>query len=238
MRGQPDLYGRALRVTETGFADEIAAAASLLMGAGRRGATRRPGARTELERRGHDGRRPGALRRRGSVPLTSRRIPDARGRTLGRRRRRQARARLEPRAARPANSSWSPTPATTSSISACRSRPTRHADVRARRPRRHRSAAGAGATKPGPSWRRSRRSAARPGSSSATAISPPMSSARDGCAAGETLSAITADFCGRLGIATRVAADDRRPRPHAACVPRRAGSTSRIISCAGAASRR
>jgi coenzyme F420-0:L-glutamate ligase/coenzyme F420-1:gamma-L-glutamate ligase len=32
LRGQPDLYGRALRVTETGFADEIAAAASLLMG--------------------------------------------------------------------------------------------------------------------------------------------------------------------------------------------------------------
>jgi coenzyme F420-0:L-glutamate ligase/coenzyme F420-1:gamma-L-glutamate ligase len=31
-RGRPDLYGRALRVTETGFADEIAAAASLLMG--------------------------------------------------------------------------------------------------------------------------------------------------------------------------------------------------------------
>jgi coenzyme F420-0:L-glutamate ligase/coenzyme F420-1:gamma-L-glutamate ligase len=32
MRGRPDLYGRELRVTQTGFADEIAAAASLLMG--------------------------------------------------------------------------------------------------------------------------------------------------------------------------------------------------------------
>jgi coenzyme F420-0:L-glutamate ligase / coenzyme F420-1:gamma-L-glutamate ligase len=32
MRGHPDLYGRALRVTEIGVADEIAAAASLLMG--------------------------------------------------------------------------------------------------------------------------------------------------------------------------------------------------------------
>jgi coenzyme F420-0:L-glutamate ligase/coenzyme F420-1:gamma-L-glutamate ligase len=32
MRGQPDLYGRALRVTQTGFADEIAAAATLVMG--------------------------------------------------------------------------------------------------------------------------------------------------------------------------------------------------------------
>lgn len=32
MRGQPDLFGRKLLVTETGFADEIAAAAGLLMG--------------------------------------------------------------------------------------------------------------------------------------------------------------------------------------------------------------
>lgn len=32
LRGRPDLYGRTLRVTETGFADEIAGAASLLMG--------------------------------------------------------------------------------------------------------------------------------------------------------------------------------------------------------------
>ncbi|MGA8398756.1 MAG: coenzyme F420-0:L-glutamate ligase [Stellaceae bacterium] len=31
-RGYPDLFGRALEVTETGFADEIAAAASLVMG--------------------------------------------------------------------------------------------------------------------------------------------------------------------------------------------------------------
>lgn len=37
LRGQPDLYGRALRVTETGFGDEIAAAASLLMGQGNEG---------------------------------------------------------------------------------------------------------------------------------------------------------------------------------------------------------
>ena len=32
LRGQPDLFGRPLRVSEIGFADEIAAAASLLMG--------------------------------------------------------------------------------------------------------------------------------------------------------------------------------------------------------------
>jgi coenzyme F420-0:L-glutamate ligase / coenzyme F420-1:gamma-L-glutamate ligase len=32
LRGRPDLYGRPLHTSETGFADEIAAAASLLMG--------------------------------------------------------------------------------------------------------------------------------------------------------------------------------------------------------------
>ena len=32
LRGKPDLHGRPLQVTETGFADEVAAAASLLMG--------------------------------------------------------------------------------------------------------------------------------------------------------------------------------------------------------------
>ncbi|HXQ53965.1 MAG TPA: coenzyme F420-0:L-glutamate ligase [Stellaceae bacterium] len=37
LRGRPDLHGRELRVSETGFADEIAAAASLLMGQGDEG---------------------------------------------------------------------------------------------------------------------------------------------------------------------------------------------------------
>jgi coenzyme F420-0:L-glutamate ligase/coenzyme F420-1:gamma-L-glutamate ligase len=32
LRGKPDLFGSALRVTQTGFADEIASAASLVMG--------------------------------------------------------------------------------------------------------------------------------------------------------------------------------------------------------------
>ncbi len=32
LRGRPDLHGRALQFTETGFADEVAAAASLVMG--------------------------------------------------------------------------------------------------------------------------------------------------------------------------------------------------------------
>jgi coenzyme F420-0:L-glutamate ligase/coenzyme F420-1:gamma-L-glutamate ligase len=32
LRGRPDLFGQALRVTQTGFADEVACAASLIMG--------------------------------------------------------------------------------------------------------------------------------------------------------------------------------------------------------------
>jgi coenzyme F420-0:L-glutamate ligase/coenzyme F420-1:gamma-L-glutamate ligase len=38
LRGAPDLYGRRLQVSETAFADEIAAAASLLMGQAREAA--------------------------------------------------------------------------------------------------------------------------------------------------------------------------------------------------------
>jgi coenzyme F420-0:L-glutamate ligase / coenzyme F420-1:gamma-L-glutamate ligase len=38
LRGHPDLFGRRLQVTETGFADEIAAAAGLLMGQADEGA--------------------------------------------------------------------------------------------------------------------------------------------------------------------------------------------------------
>ena len=37
LRGRPDLFGRALRVSMTGFADEIAAAAGLVMGQGAEG---------------------------------------------------------------------------------------------------------------------------------------------------------------------------------------------------------
>ena len=47
-RGHPDLFGRKLEVTETGFADEIAAAASLVHGAGRRGDADRAGPRPQL----------------------------------------------------------------------------------------------------------------------------------------------------------------------------------------------
>jgi coenzyme F420-0:L-glutamate ligase / coenzyme F420-1:gamma-L-glutamate ligase len=37
LRGQPDLFGRTLQSTEVGLADELAAAASLIMGQGREG---------------------------------------------------------------------------------------------------------------------------------------------------------------------------------------------------------
>jgi coenzyme F420-0:L-glutamate ligase / coenzyme F420-1:gamma-L-glutamate ligase len=37
LRGHPDLYGRALRITVVGSADELASAASVLMGQGREG---------------------------------------------------------------------------------------------------------------------------------------------------------------------------------------------------------
>ncbi len=38
LRGEPDLFGRALKISETGFADEIAATATLVMGQGAEGA--------------------------------------------------------------------------------------------------------------------------------------------------------------------------------------------------------
>ena len=37
LRGNPDLFGRPLRITEIGLADELAAAASLVMGQGAEG---------------------------------------------------------------------------------------------------------------------------------------------------------------------------------------------------------
>ena len=56
--------------------------------------------------------------------------------------------------------------------------------------------------------------------------------------AGEPLSAITADFCRRLGVAPRVAAGDRRPPCAPDCERMRDGSTSRIISSACNAGRK
>ena len=56
-RGEKDMSGRPLEVTEVGFADAVAAAAVLAMGEAAEGASRRPRARPRLERRSR-GRRP------------------------------------------------------------------------------------------------------------------------------------------------------------------------------------
>ena len=91
----------------------------------------------------------------------------------------------------------------------------RHADVHAGRPRQYRSSAGAGRTRPGRSWRRSRRSAARTGSASAIAILRFMSSARAGSRPGETLSADHRRLLPPPRRRSPRAADDRRSRAHA-----------------------
>ena len=120
LRGRPDLFGRKLEVSVIGFADEIAAAASLVMGqadealAG--GADTRACAGPLRNRR-----RPASF-----VPQT--RIcfdePGSCGRSLRRHRGRQARAGPQPdRTGRTISSSW-PMSATISSISGCISRRT------------------------------------------------------------------------------------------------------------------
>ena len=70
LRGQPDLFGRTLEVSIIGFADEIAAAASLLQGPGSGGAAGGAGARAELDCADRAGGRAGATARGGSVPVT------------------------------------------------------------------------------------------------------------------------------------------------------------------------
>ena len=51
LRGAPDLFGESLKVTLTGFADQIASAANLVAGGGRRGRTGRTRAGARMERR-------------------------------------------------------------------------------------------------------------------------------------------------------------------------------------------
>ena len=150
-RGEKDLSGRPLEVTEVGFADAVAAAAVLAMGEAAEG---RPAALV----RGLDWSAParpaggaGAARGRGPVPMSApaaarhamSRCPAAVG---------GAKLSLGPGAAAAASGSpSSSTPATTSSTWACTSRPTstprstRWPASSTRRP------AGAGATRPGPS---------------------------------------------------------------------------------------
>ena len=114
----------------------------------------------------------------------------------------------------------------------------RHAALHPRRPRQSRNSAGAGATRPGPSWRRSKRSAARPGSSLgdgdlATHVERTrrLARRREPVADHRRFPPPPRD----LGAAV---ADERRPRCARGCGPTRAGSTSRTISCGCAALRR
>ena len=212
-RGQPDLFGRTLEVTETGFADEIAAAASLLHGPGRRGdavvlvrglawsaprATPRALVRPDASTTCSD--EPAAAWfwrcRAGSAAPSWRSglYPRAAARTLDRGR--QYRRRF--RASRPRDLARS-----------------RHAALYAVRAGQPASSAGAGAARPGISWRRSKRSAARPGSGSATATSPPMSSARGGSRAGETPVGDHRRFPPPPRHRRAARADERRPGAHA-----------------------
>ena len=69
MRGQPDLNGRILRVTEIGHADEIAAAASLSDGTGRRRPAGRDRAWPWAARPRRQRGRTGAAQAHGSLPL-------------------------------------------------------------------------------------------------------------------------------------------------------------------------
>ena len=78
LRGTPDLFGRELRSTEVGIADEIAAAASHADGPGRRRHAGRAAARAQSSRRGRIGRRPDPLARARPVPLRGRTMTDER----------------------------------------------------------------------------------------------------------------------------------------------------------------
>ena len=54
LRGKPDLFGRALRITQVGLADELAAAASLLMGQADEATPHRPDSRCRATNRARD----------------------------------------------------------------------------------------------------------------------------------------------------------------------------------------
>ena len=194
LRGQPDLFGRTLEVSIIGFADEIAAAASLLQGQAAE-------AQPVVLVRGLTGRRP--MRRPPNWCARRRRICSGdRRRTVRRRRRRQAGARPQPRAAGRGTAGRLPTPATISSISACRISPdidtVMYTLAGAGQPA---NSAGAARDETWSFMETTRkRSAARPGSAWATAILPLHVERTRRLQAGETLSAITADLCRGLAL--------------------------------------
>ena len=93
LRGQPDLFGRTLEVTDHRLCRRDRRRRLAGAGPGRRGAAGRAGARPRLVGAGCAGRRAGAPAGGGSVPMTVRCC------AVGRGRRRQAGARPQPRPA-------------------------------------------------------------------------------------------------------------------------------------------
>ena len=211
-RGHPDLFGRAARSHRNRLCRRDRRRRLAGHGPGRRGDADRPGARPALV-----GAR--GARRRAGPPAGARSLPMSASRAgagaVGRRRRRQAGARALPHPA------------------------ARHADRRRQYRRRFRASRALDLARPrhaalyavgpgesrtglGPARRdldfhgRARSWAARPGSASATAISPPMSSAPGGspraraCRRSSTISAAAS------ASPRAAAADERRSGAHAA----------------------
>ena len=204
------ISGGRCRVSISAFADEIAAAASLLMGQGDEG-------RPMVLVRGLTGTSPRA--RVGALAAVDRRrtCSGERRVTIGNAGRV---SRCPAASAAPSLRSGLSRVLPPEALHGCRqhrrrlraSGPVdlaghRYADVHAGWPRQSGRPAGAAGTRPGPSCARWRRLAARPGSSLATRTWPCMWSARGVCAAGESLSQITADLCQRLGVASAHPAD-------------------------------
>ena len=173
-------------------------------GRGRRGTPGGAGARARLERQGRARPRRwcGPRPRTCSDEPAGRRARQLR-RAVRRQRRRQARRRAGAAAAASGSPSSS-TPATTSPIWGCTSRPTSTPCSIPWRAWSTRRPAGAGARRRGPSCARWARSAGRPGSSWATAISPRTSTARGRLRAGETLTGVAARQASALGVTARI----------------------------------
>ena len=216
----PICSARSLEVSVSALADEIAAAASLLMGQGNEGrpivivagldGTSRPGT----------GRRAAASSERGPVPVrrVMNRASQGSGAGAGavrRHRRRQAGARPR-RVFRTGRADGGGEHRRRLRASGSRHLTRyRHPDVHAGRDPAIRRPDGAATTRPGPSWRRWASSAARPGSSSATAIWRCMWSARGGCAAGEQPVRHHRRLTRRARHFVPHPADDGRPGAHA-----------------------
>ena len=221
LRGRSDLFGHELRVTETGFADEIASAASLIMGQADEAQPVVLVRGLVLDRRGHAGRIADPPAGRGFVPVSAATPTEPRCRAVRRHRRRQAGARPEPRGGRLPISWWSPIPATTSSISASRSRPISTPSCTCL-PASTIQQRGWG--RRDETWSFMAALAALGGETWFQLGDGDLATHVERTrrrASGETLSAVTADFCRRLGIVAAHRADERRQGAHAPAHRRR-----------------